>query len=149
MKKFFKILIVILLSLALISCKKDYKNEELNKFTEVDEYINKANKTEFKGYYFIDVRSKQEFSLGHRGVFINIYTLKGLKNYIKSEKIKKTNLILLMGANKSDENLKEFYDYLISQGFKNIKKYIGGYEDYSKKEGFIPQTGSGNGGCNC
>ncbi len=147
MKKHISTILLIFVCL-LVGCSKT-KNEVLTNYTEVDNYFNIANKNEFKGYYFIDVREKSIYVLGHRKSFVNIYTLKGLKNYIEVENIKKNNFILLMGQNESDNNLEEFFNYLVSNGYRNVKKYVGGYDDYLTKDNFIPVTGNDDVNCDC
>lgn len=123
-----------------------YNNEEIESYNKLDEIISDSNGNGF----FIDVRDNETFVKGFIShIFDNVSSIDDLKDYISKNNINDKDLIVIYGQNESDSNLDLIYNYLIGEGFKNIKKYSKGYDDYSLKEGFIPKTPKQSSGDTC
>lgn len=146
--KFIGILLIMILSCSLMSCKKIYKENEARAFIdEIYEYIdsNKGN------YGLIDVRPLDEsYALGHFKGFINYDIEEGTINEfiykIESLYTKEKALFLI---DEDGSKVIALKDVLKEHGYKKVYIFLGGYEKLAleNQNDFIVVTGKEDCGC--
>lgn len=149
MKKIISLCVILFIMTILVGCKeKVIYYEDFESYETMDEIIETwKSDWENKKYYFLDVRIESD----RKKACIPYFNYAGSKSQANDilKNSKKNTPIIIMGKNKEDSKPEEMRKYLEEKGFTNVSIYLGGFENYLEKEGFIPNTNcSIDCGCN-
>lgn len=134
MKKISLIIIALLISFMMISCKnKPIKVSDFNEFENL-----------FEGSIKYDIRTESECEDGHIKGFVCMgdKTAEELANNIDIVSKDNNQKIILIG---DEQEVLKVFDILSKKGHKNMYYFDGGYQQYAslKGEDYSPETGCG------
>ena len=140
LKKMLTAFFVILISFVFLSCKD--KGAKYIASTEEFENL-------FSNSIKYDIRSIEECEQGHIPTFNCMGGVEDSRKLVDtillSVKDKDKSIIIIANSNDIDR-LKEIFQMLIKEKYKNLYSFEGGYENYKKLKGdkFVPEEG-----CDC
>lgn len=130
--------IILFIVLLLSSCKTikfdNYSNEENMNLTDFNSFVIDGANTSFKNYKFIDLRNNDDYvlmhiSLFHKNIYYNENEFNSLLiKYIENDNHAKKQVPIILISSKNDFYSNKAYEYLVSEGYLNVKNVFIGVE---------------------